>query len=170
MKHYLDLEKLSFQFSQDHGLIEITREQAESMVANDERLELVTCEVDVPVDEPAFMSVRFKAEESDTMTDSMKSVDRVYETGKAFFGALADWDDEELQGVIITDLIQDHMTLESRAQFIFQALMNGHCDKLQHEITLSRESKRFALDFAEMIGPDKAQWLYHFTKFVTKVA
>lgn len=109
-------------------------------------------------------------QEDTTKDQVMSSMDRVHATGKAFFEALAEWDGEELQGAIITDLIAQHCTLESRVQLVFQALMNGTSEPAGGFADFTPNGKLFAIDLAETIGPDYAQVLYHFAKLVTKLA
>lgn len=56
MQYYLDLEFWAESMFNRHGLIPISRETAESMVANDDRLELAFYDVEGS----PFMTVRAK--------------------------------------------------------------------------------------------------------------
>ena len=97
----------------------------------------------------------------------ISNMDKVHAAGKAFFEALAEWDGEELQGSIITDLIAAHCTEESRLQLALHTLLDGHCNEFE-EVT--KAGKQFAVEMSEEMGPNNAQWLYHFAKLVTKLA
>ena len=106
----------------------------------------------------------------DKMVVTTSSMDEVHAKGKAFLEALAEWDGEELQGAIITDLVAKHMTTESRSQFVFQALMSDYKIGSDGKMCITREGKMFAIEFAEIIGPDNAQLICQFAKFVEKFA
>lgn len=105
----------------------------------------------------------------DTMTESMSAMDRVHATGSAFIAHLRTWDGEELQGEIVSAILEK-ATPESRAMIVFQALTLGS-DVIQDDVVeLTRADKTFALELAETMGPDWAPWLYNFTRLVTKLA
>lgn len=104
---------------------------------------------------------------ADNMTQAMRSYDRLYETMQDFTTELVDWDGEEMQGEAINDMVE-HLTPEARAQMIFLLLTSGHANDT--DCGLNTSGKQFAVVLAETMGPDWAQWLYNFTKVVTKLA
>lgn len=161
MQYFLDLEQVAPEFAEQHGLIPLDKDFFESMVNNDLSLEVR----EYTMDEPAMKHIVVPADKS-----RLSPMDQVNAAGKAFFEALAEWDGDDMQVGIITDLIAKHCTTESRLQLAFQALTNGHASLAGERPDLTPEGKIFAIQFAETIGPDWAQVLYHFSKLVTKLA
>lgn len=104
----------------------------------------------------------------DSMDRAMTEMDMVHSTGTAFFEALGKWDGEKLQAGIVRDLLAN-ITTETRAALAVEALMvNARPEGDKPE--LSQGDKLLALEVAQYVGEDGAQWLYHFAKLVTKLA
>jgi hypothetical protein len=60
------------------------------------------------------------------------------------------------------------LRLDERAALIFQGLtVNAGTG---NGLELGKADKAFAVELADTIGPDYAQWLYHFSVLVTKLA
>lgn len=93
-------------------------------------------------------------------------VNDLYESMEQFTRHLIDWDGEDMQNSVIADMVP-HLTPEARSQLIFLLLTVGHWD---NECNVNTAGKQFAVVLAETMGPDWAQWLYNFTKVVTKLA
>lgn len=89
---------------------------------------------------------------------------------REFAEELAKWDGEELQPRAVADMVEYHLTPESRAQLIFQLLAAGHGTASAEGQEVNLAGKQFAALLAETMGPDWAQWLYAFTKYVTRLA
>ena len=97
-------------------------------------------------------------------------IDTLFTKMRAFATELAKWDGEEMQPTAIADMADYHLTPESRAQLIFQLLAAGHGTSGTNGPEVNLAGKQFAALLAETMGPDWAQWLYAFTKYVTRLA
>lgn len=92
------------------------------------------------------------------------STSELFQTCEEFRRVMSAWDGEELQTRCLASLALN-VSPETRAEIAFQFLtVNADPD------SLSFADKKFAVDMAELIGPDWAQWFYHFAVLVTKVA
>ena len=98
------------------------------------------------------------------------SIGALYDQMRAFAVELAKWDGEELQPTVIAKIASHQLTPESRAQLIFQLLAAGHGTSGPCGPEVNLAGKQFAALLAETMGPDWAQWLYAFTKYVTRLA
>ncbi len=92
---------------------------------------------------------------------------KLYEAMQAFVAQVKNWEGEELLGEVY-DNLTEQLPAEERAMLIFH-LLAPSCDNNDPE-QLSAQAKKFAVDVAEVMGPDWAQWLYKFTVLVTKLA
>ena len=93
------------------------------------------------------------------------TVSQAIDAAQNFVFAFNAWEDEDVQaemGVALASSLTD----VSRAQLIFNLLTYQSTS----EARLNDADKHLAVDLAETIGPDRAQWLYHFAVFVTKAA
>lgn len=161
MQYFLDLERVAPEFSKGHGLIPLDKDLFEAMVQNDPKL-LVE---NYAMDERHIVATRGEPEAPKS------GLTKLREAGKAFFQELAKWDGEELQSETIADLLAEHVTPKSRAQLAMQVLMlEVHPSNCDDPVFINRDSKVFAVTLAETLGPESAQWLYHFAKLVTKLA
>lgn len=103
-------------------------------------------------------------------TQPVRDIEALYQHMRDFTSHLNDWDGEDMQNSVATDMLA-HLTPEARAQLVFQFLTEGNATfYTDGEPQVNREGKQFAIDLAEVMGPDWAQWLYNFAKVVTKLA
>ena len=98
------------------------------------------------------------------------SIGALYDQMRAFAAELAKWDGEEVQSTVIAEIARHQLTPESRAQLIFILLATGHSMAGANALDVNLAGKQFAALLAETMGPDWAQWLYAFTKYVTRLA
>jgi hypothetical protein len=82
-----------------------------------------------------------------------------------FAFAFTAWTGEEVQTYEAMRLARS-LSDEDRARLVFQ-LITEQCDA-RFENGLSSDDKKFGVTMADTMGPDYAQWLYHFAVFCTK--
>jgi hypothetical protein len=161
MDYFLSVKNVDEELYETMGLVKLPKEDGEMLMAKKVPHE----HSDTSDDEPMIVFY-LETKVQDSMDESMSLMDQVHTTGKAFFEALAQWDGEGLQDSILAEILRDHATKDSRAMLAFQVLglEAGTSDEM------TKETKLFAIELAETMGPDWAQWLYHFAKLVTKLA
>lgn len=97
-----------------------------------------------------------------------RDVATLFQSAQTFADELRKWDGEDLQHDVSADFFGKMLRQEDRAVLIFQGLTvsAGNDGRLK----LSKADKVFATELADTIGPDYAQWFYHFSVLVTKLA
>lgn len=93
------------------------------------------------------------------------SLTQLHAAANNFSFAFAAWEGEEAQQECATAFARS-LCEEDRAALIFSLLT----EQAASEQSLSLADKQLALRVANTMGPDWAQWLYHFAVFVTKAA
>ena len=98
----------------------------------------------------------------------IRDVATLFQSAQKFADELHKWEGEDLLDEVATSLFAKMLRPEERSVLIFQGLtVNAGTGS---GLELSKADKAFAVEFADTIGPDYAQWLYHFSVLVTKLA
>lgn len=94
-----------------------------------------------------------------------KDTTKLYAAAQAFADEIEKWEGEEELDRILSSFATKMLSPSLRAKLAFQTLANNtSCEEIVPE------TKKFGVDLGNEMGPDWAQWLYHFAVFVTKVA
>lgn len=96
-----------------------------------------------------------------------RDVAALFQSAQNFADEVHKWEGEELLADVAASLFATMLRPEERAVLIFQGLtVRAGTDG---GMELGKADKAFAVELAETLGPDWAQWLYRFSVLVTKL-
>lgn len=99
------------------------------------------------------------------MENTVNSATTLAAACECFCQSVKEWDGEDHLKVALQNMSREMQGTET-AQVVFSLLTA----RATGPDALSLEDKKFAIDLASEMGPDWAQWFYHFAVLITRIA